>query len=211
MASIYEKKMRLVAAMYDRDAAGFATLPEEDELHSSVVDRVLSETIRQMPGERRVIDLGCGTGVRIPLLERNGIGGYTGIDFSEGMLAFARSQFPVHRFISGDISRIDEFVTDTYDGWFCVNVMLHIPAAVLRRTVPKLRSILRMGAIGQVHALSRPQMHSFKRRGGTDVISWSLDNLVRCFCEGGLFRRTEPTFRDSRESNPALTATFAAI
>ena len=55
---------------------------------------------------RRVVDLGCGTGLLLDLVSIASTS-YTGIDISPAMLDHARAKHPGHRFVVGDIEADD--------------------------------------------------------------------------------------------------------
>lgn len=64
-----------------------------------IIDQSLS------PGEKTLLDVGCGTGMHISLLRHS----YTceGLDLSNGMLAHARKRNPSVRFHQGDMADFD--------------------------------------------------------------------------------------------------------
>lgn len=56
-------------------------------------------------GEGSYLDVGCGTGLALYLLNKLGLavpGNYTGIDISPDMVRLCRASFPQHSFVLGD-------------------------------------------------------------------------------------------------------------
>ncbi len=71
-----------------------------------------------VPRNKRVLDLGCGTGALLNVLQpRLGVG----IDFSGEMIAVANRHYPHLRFVHGDVERLDQL--DEIDGPFDIIIM----------------------------------------------------------------------------------------
>ena len=63
----------------------------------------------------RIMDLACGTGDLVPLLDRKFHGAQvTGVDFCEPMLEVARTRFPQYEFLQGDALNLS-FVDNQFD------------------------------------------------------------------------------------------------
>lgn len=75
----------------------------------------LSVVIPYIQDGFKILDLGCGSGRLLVTLEASGKKfAYQGVDFSEGLLAEARQQWPERHFQSGDMSHLD-FAPDSFD------------------------------------------------------------------------------------------------
>lgn len=81
---------------------------------SRAAKRDLHSLLRRYVGpETRILDVGCGTGANLGHLLRLGLpfGHYTGVDFSEPMLALARKRFghlPRVTFREGDVTALED-------------------------------------------------------------------------------------------------------
>ena len=79
----------------------------EDAIQGGVdweeVNKYHKEILKQVSG--KVLDVGCGYGRIIDLLPKDI--DYTGIDISPDFIAEARKRYPNHKFILGDIRKID--------------------------------------------------------------------------------------------------------
>lgn len=84
-----------------------------------------------VPGQGRILDVGCGTGVFLEYLLRgkaNDTLAVEAIDFSSGMLEIAKSKYEKHtniNFVCADI-RQHELQAETYDLISCLNFFPHL-------------------------------------------------------------------------------------
>ena len=103
-----------------------------------IEDRIVARHLsRAFPPGRTVVDLGCGTGalidlINIPMYE------YLGYDLSHHMVTEARYQHPGYWFSQADITKLPHDIVastpvDVYLGWAVLNEVSD-PAAVLRLT-----------------------------------------------------------------------------
>jgi ubiquinone/menaquinone biosynthesis C-methylase UbiE len=106
----------LWATIYDDENNPLVTLEE------SHVDRLMGDVSRL-----DVIDVGCGTGRHAIRLARSDAR-VTGVDFSEGMMAKARSKSGAERvaFVAHDLTRRLSFDDRSFDRVLCALVLDHI-------------------------------------------------------------------------------------
>ncbi len=79
----------------------------------------------------RVLDLGCGNGRLLDLLDKEEID-YLGVDGSRGLITIAQKRYPQRRFVVGEV--LDLSIDDNYfDQVFSIAVFHHIPSKVLRQ------------------------------------------------------------------------------
>ena len=101
-------KLGFVSAMFDEIAASYDAVNHFISLGQTTLWRWLAFAWRRdifTPGAR-VLDVGCGTGAVVGLLERvydRARLRITGLDCSTAMLDIARSVHPRHRFCHGDV------------------------------------------------------------------------------------------------------------
>lgn len=102
------------------------------------------------PGSN-ILDIGCGTGhLAGELMQR----GYTawGVDFSEGMVEYAREHYSRDHFHVGDIERIP-FPDNTFDAVMCLGVMEY-----LEKDEAALREMWRVLKPGGHAVITTPNM-----------------------------------------------------
>jgi 2-polyprenyl-3-methyl-5-hydroxy-6-metoxy-1,4-benzoquinol methylase len=81
-----------------------------------------------------VLDLGCGNGRLLEALKGKEIK-YLGVDNSSKLISLARENYPLQKFIVGDLLALDDIneITDgTYDFIFCLAALQHIPSQELK-------------------------------------------------------------------------------
>jgi ubiquinone/menaquinone biosynthesis C-methylase UbiE len=78
----------------------------------------------KVPTGSKILDIGCGTGHLAGELMRRGYQAL-GVDFSEGMVSYAREHYGADRFQVGDIERIP-FPDNSFDGIMCLGVMEYL-------------------------------------------------------------------------------------
>ncbi len=104
-----------------------------------------------LPAARRVIEIGCGTGVLTAELASYTPAASFGIDIDYARLQQARANDPHTAFLNGDASRLP-FADGQFDLVFCHYFLLWLPAPL--QAVQEMRRITRPG--GSVLALAEP-------------------------------------------------------
>lgn len=101
-----------------------------------------------------IVDLGCGNGRLVQLLEGMPIE-YIGVDQSEGLIALARKKFPQERFLVGELTntRLQDACADLV---FCIAAFHHLPTEALR-----------IDALKEMKRLLKPNGHIV-------MINWNL-------------------------------------
>jgi|HubBroStandDraft_1064217.scaffolds.fasta_scaffold00117_20 ubiquinone/menaquinone biosynthesis C-methylase UbiE len=103
---------------------------------------------RVAPGSK-ILDVGCGTGHLAGELMRRGFQAW-GVDFSEGMVRYAREHYGADRFQVADIEHIP-FPDNTFDGIVCLGVMEYLSS-----DEPGLREMWRVLKPGAVAVITTP-------------------------------------------------------
>jgi SAM-dependent methyltransferase len=128
----------LVAAGYDVIAEGYMARFGR----SQVCDQWLKKLIALLPGNARVLDLGCGPGV--PVARELVACGHdvVGIDGSARQLSFARLNVPDAHFIQADMTQV-EIAPTSFDAVAAFYSITHVPrnehAHLLRRIASWLK------------------------------------------------------------------------
>jgi ubiquinone/menaquinone biosynthesis C-methylase UbiE len=103
---------------------------------------------RVAPGSK-ILDVGCGTGHLAGELMRRGYDA-SGVDFSEGMIGYARQHYGAERFQVADIEHLP-FPDNTFDGIVCLGVMEYLSS-----DEPGLREMWRVLKPGGVAVITTP-------------------------------------------------------
>jgi 2-polyprenyl-3-methyl-5-hydroxy-6-metoxy-1,4-benzoquinol methylase len=90
-----------------------------------------------------VLDVGCGSGVKSEILEKEGMA-VTGIDFSKKMLDIAKRRVPNTDFQLVDLYDLSDF-QKKFDGIFAQAVLLHVPKKDVGEIVHSLKEKLNPG------------------------------------------------------------------
>ena len=107
---IADERRRTVQLAYDALGASFGKWAERIE--GDPWERFLDELVARLPTDGRVLDLGCGNGVKIArLAERFEL---VAVDFSEEQLRLARTRLSGATLVNGDFSKLD-FADHSFD------------------------------------------------------------------------------------------------
>ena len=96
-------------------------------------------------GGKKVLDLGCGSGIQSKQLFQAGLE-VVGLDLSPEMIYRAKKRAPKAKFIVGDMTRMD-FPKESFDGVFAQASLLHIPKKMIPKVLGSIYKILRTNGI----------------------------------------------------------------
>ena len=137
-------QLQKTVKFYDEKAAVWSsTHGGKDE--ESWWKKEMSKFHTYLPGGS-VIEIGSGTGKDAEALVRLGYK-YTGTDASAGLLKLAQERNPKVTFLNKYAHELEPSI-GTFDGFWAVAVLLHIPRADIDKTLTAISSVLRTGAIG---------------------------------------------------------------
>jgi len=103
------------------------------------------EFIKMLPKGAKVLDVGCGGGIKTKYLSDHGLAA-TGADFSEEMIRLVKERFPKINFFVQDI-RQPIRVGEGFDGVFAQAVLLHIPKKEVVEVLKNLLAPLKPGGL----------------------------------------------------------------
>ena len=113
------------------------------------VDEVFARVMSQMPMDPNVLDLGCGFGRLIPVLEACGVQRIVGIDASSECIRIMKERYPKHDFRVGNILSLKETLDKAlFDGFFAMTSLMHILPEHMPQAARSIREVVRTGAIG---------------------------------------------------------------
>lgn len=96
-------------------------------------------------GEKKVLDLGCGSGVQSKQLSQKGLE-VVGFDLSLEMIKEAKKKVPKAKFVVGDMTKMS-FPEGSFGGVFAQASLLHIPKKLIPKVLEKIHKILKKDGI----------------------------------------------------------------
>ena len=86
------------------------------------------EFLKYLPKKAKILDVGCGNGRLLSFLKKQGGYNidYTGIDFSEGLLAEAKKKYSNEKFICMDMRDIEKKLEGKFDAIFSIASFHHL-------------------------------------------------------------------------------------
>jgi ubiquinone/menaquinone biosynthesis C-methylase UbiE len=102
-------------------------------------------TLVKKSGGKKILDLGCGSGIQSKQLLQAGLE-VIGLDLSPEMIRQAKKRIPKAKFIVGDITKMD-FPKESFDGVFAQASLLHIPKKLVPKVLGSIHKILRINGI----------------------------------------------------------------
>jgi SAM-dependent methyltransferase len=107
--------------------------------------RYLDELDQRLPGNAKVLELGCGAGVPSTrkLAERHDV---LGIDLSQRQIDLARTNVPAARFEQADMTALD-FPDAEFDGIAAFYSILHVPRDEQPALIAKIARWLKPGGL----------------------------------------------------------------
>jgi len=91
----------------------------------------LNDFARMVRPDARVLDVGCGNGRLMEVLEDKKVD-YLGVDSSRGLIKLAQSNYPQQQFLVGDILQLDQIEAKNFDYVFSIAVLHHLPGRKLQ-------------------------------------------------------------------------------
>jgi SAM-dependent methyltransferase len=162
---------------YDRNAADYAA-----RVWDIVLTRALDSFTSYLSPGALVLDLGCGPGRDLELLQQRGVRAL-GIDLSLGMLREAR------RRVGGALAQADmcrlPLAGDCLNGvWFCA-ALLHLPRERAPQAIGEVHRALRPGGVVYI-SVRRGSGQAWRDEYGTRFFSYyQPDELNELMAKGG--------------------------
>ena len=113
--------MKLVRQSYDSHY--FDSFADRIPLYRDIITRRMASVVRSVASGRRLLELGCGDGRLLEVLESDFE--VTGIDISEHAIARARARLPEARLLVGDVAVCA--AESRYDVVLALNLLEHLP------------------------------------------------------------------------------------
>ncbi len=138
-ANKIQEILELVRHNYDDISAQF------DATRKKEIWPEIREFALKVKTDDQVLDLGCGNGRLLEAFKDKEIN-YLGVDNSQELIKLAQINYPEHKFIGGDILKLDSIANNKFDFIFCLATLQHIPSRELRiRALEQMASKLKIG------------------------------------------------------------------
>ncbi len=123
--------------------------------------------------DKRVLEIGCGTGFYTKLVSEIGVLDYTGLDITDALFSKLRHQFPSYKFIRGDITSAS--LQERFDIVLMLNVIEHIvnEKKFTKALINVDNSLIKDGLFVVGAVLEKTKKHNFY------VKYWTLDDIIR--------------------------------
>lgn len=102
-------------------------------------------TLVKKSGGKKILDLGCGSGIQSKQLLQAGLE-VIGLDLSPEMIRQAKKRIPKAKFIVGDMTKMD-FPKESFDGVFAQASLLHIPKKLIPKVLRLIHRILKKNCV----------------------------------------------------------------
>jgi ubiquinone/menaquinone biosynthesis C-methylase UbiE len=140
--TVADERKRTVESGYDALAGRFGEWMAKVE--GDPWERFLDEVASRLPAGARVLDLGCGNGVKIGrLADRFDV---VGVDISERQLQHARAAIPGATFIQADFTEL-EFPANAFDAVTALYSIVHVPRVEQPDLLGRIMSWLNPGGL----------------------------------------------------------------
>lgn len=110
----------------------------------SLLYRMQAPLVEHFHGCHRVLDIGCGTGLFLDALQRQGIEAI-GVDRSMLSVRYARGLG--HQVIASDVLAYLDRTTVPFDGAYCSHFLEHLPIEAVDRLISRVSRILKPGGV----------------------------------------------------------------
>jgi 2-polyprenyl-3-methyl-5-hydroxy-6-metoxy-1,4-benzoquinol methylase len=107
--------------------------------------RLLSDFVKRLPANAKVLDAGCGAGIPISLIlsERFHV---VGVDFSQAQIELAKKNVLNAEFLCEDMTKLS-FPENTFDGITSYYAIIHIPREEHESLLANFHKMLKPGGI----------------------------------------------------------------
>ncbi len=140
-----DKTQKTNKEFYDRSAEQWTASHTNSFWH----ENQFRAFVKMLPKGARVIDIGCASGIHVPLFL--GIGRhlkYEGVDLSSKFLSIARARFPQLSFRRANILDAKTLPKNKYDAFWAVAVMQHIPLKDWPTMLTNMEKLVKKGGVG---------------------------------------------------------------
>lgn len=154
---------------FDRNAARWDSYerPDIGVIVSAILDRI------GVSSSDSVLDVGCGTGILAPHLERRGVRAFKAVDLSPEMVREYLKKFPGREVVAGDYEEAGLFPEESFTKIIIYNAFPHFERreAVFENSYNYLKP---GGGLYIAHSMSRTDLDRLHREAGEEVAEHML-------------------------------------
>ena len=181
MLNTLSPREREAVAYYDKEARR-----DNAEEMPIWADDFMQLIFFDLPENGEVIDVGCGRGRAIPVLEQLGVRNYLGIDPSVDSVEYCRRNFPRHQFDVDEIRTIGQNYPERFGGFFIGAVLMHIPREDIGLVISSLRRCLKEDARGFFSLpMGQDGVLEVRNRYDMDLTLFTVDEVTEVFSGNG--------------------------
>ena len=180
-----------VRAAYDEVADSYADHYRSTEPEQPIELAMIEHFASLLPGERRVLDAGCGAGRMLPVLAGLNCR-VEGVDLSAGMVRRAQLDHPAFTTRIASLTQLP-YPDGSFDGYFSWYSTIHSPDDVLPQILVEASRVLRPGGVliaaFQSGRGTRDVSTAYRRHGHDITLeryNRTPDHLAAVMAEAGL-------------------------
>ncbi|MBY0353218.1 class I SAM-dependent methyltransferase [Candidatus Babeliales bacterium] len=140
------------------------------------------ELYKELLERGKILELGSGTGRDAVQFLKSGYE-YVGIDVSQGLLDFARTQCPTGTFLKKSLYELD-FAPARFDGFWCAATLLHIPKTEIDKVLQSIKKTIKPGGIGFI-SLKEGNDELFEEHTGRTFFLYSQQEFSEILTRNG--------------------------
>lgn len=172
-----------IKKFFDRHAHKWDSLEKPDI--GLIIDKILDRI--GVGRQDKILDVGCGTGILVPFLEKRKIKNFIGLDCSEEMIKEYRKKFPGRKAIVGDFEKQGLFKPESFTKVIIYNAFPHFQNRMKVFTNSWIY-LKPKGGLYIVHSMTREELNRHHRKAGAEVsdhVLCSNDEFRRLYAASG--------------------------
>ncbi len=181
MLKTLSEQERLAVEQYDKEVR------DGSMIHIPVwADEFMQSTFFGFRDDEELVDVGCGFGRTISVIEQLGIKRYFGIDPSEESVKYCRNHYPNYNFEVDELRTLGDHYPERFSGFWLTAVLMHIPRTELNDVIRLFRRSLKPDAVGFCATpVGKEDLLSGYADDGTFNTLFTREEIVDAFSKNG--------------------------